>query len=422
MTSIRITNSSIRAAYAHNNLRSDAQIIEYLIMSKITTNDGMEDIQYELRLMEMWYILIITGRVNTVCDLLVRSYGNNVTMPMMLYDPWAYSIRYWLKNSEFKIYVEGSLILFDTLTIDEVYELCEHIISGLYDYNIVVSGFNTVEQYVDKEYLLYYYLYTRINTFVAMWFYVSCLITPNTHISRLLATTCPGDKKSAIAMQVKIEKHLRNKSIHHWALVQKSQQMENYDKKLRVAYKFVDENFQFNIMFNYIRDIRSNELIHILAQALRTDDVWDQNNIIPHILQFIVYDVSIVTTLATIMNENSLIYKALQDKAIDFNEKVSIRFGMCGCNIEGYCHVIGRTFTYVMHMKNSLLHGDCMYSNTMTRLVTKAHYKYGNIVTLNVTDNIKPQKIVASYLEDSIHGYTQIDNFKVTYKYGKMIL
>ncbi len=444
--SVLISRTTIRDVYVISNLRTNEQLGDYIMIgcasaSSIARNT-MENISNQLRVMEMWYVLILSGRAFELYKLIIRICGKEVNA-VSLYYPWAHSIHYKIRDfRRYRIYVDGQLVDHSKLLADDqlMYDVCWAAAYGIISIDVKIDR---CDDYFDSYYLFYYMIFAK-QPFLATWFYVTWLISPNHYYALALAQYCCTDKRSIIRSKLAIEKHLGAKIKRHWELVQKSMAIDHHDQLLRMSYTVIDHTFRFGATLNFIRDRYHAGLIKmfslIFGQRLKNihgndhiSFVQEYNygcaNLIAHILHFVVCEVEIMTTFAELMNRSSAVYAELQDRQnIDFNEPIVIQFGCVGPFIHGPCCIVGRTFQYCWIMNNGLLDGNAEYKNATMQMRYRGEFKDNEIqysfTEALVGDNERKTKkrISAAYREGTLHGICRVDDRVAAYNYGDLII
>lgn len=446
-TSVIISRTSIRDVGVISSLRTDEQLIDRFVIGCVSSNsvadNNLENISNQLRMLELWYILIMNGRAFQLYKSMIASYGKQ-TKAVYLYYPWANSIHHKLRNfARYRVLIDGVLIDHLKLLTSEtvMFDMCYAIANGIVNLEIYINGCD--EQYFDSHYM-FYYLVHSCNPFLAVWFYVTWLITPNHYYLMALGQYCCSDRRSIIQSKIRLEKHLKSKVTLHWELIRKSMMIDHHDKLLRMSYHIVDGTFRFGATLNFIKDRYHTGIIKMFSlifgqrlKAIHGDDhisfVQEYNynctNVIAHILHFVVCEIDIVTTFAELMNQRGSIYKEMQDRQnIDFNEQIVIQFGCIGPFIHGPCCIVGRTFQYSWNMKNGLLDGTAEYKNLNTKLKYRGEFKNDHIMysyteayNLNGQEE-KKKRICAAYKEGTLHGICRIDERVAAYNYGDLIV
>lgn len=443
MTSVIVSNASLRDLNIRTLVRTDEQLIERFVMGcvNISTDNHMEDITNQLEMMQLWYILILNNRACDIYSRIIQLYGKNNSL-MFLYYPWAYSIHYKIRDlSKFRIYLDRQLCDHSILLSNEdvMYEVYYAVACGLMTVEVRIAGWEQCLEYFDSHYLFYYFIHTK-NPFLAIWFYIAWLTIPNFYYAKALIQYQCFDKRSIIESKLKIDKHLKAKASRHWELVRKSRSIDYHDHIFRMSYNVIDGTFRFGATLNFIKDRYHSSMINMFSglfskrlKNIHGDDhiafVQDYNynctNVIAHILHFVVCEVEIITTFAELMNQKGAIFAEIQDrKTIDFHEPIVIQFGCIGPYIHGPCCIVGKTFQYCWMMKDGLLDGTAEYKNLTTKLKYTGEFKNDNLMYsyTEVIDNSTKKKISAAYKEGTLHGICRADEYIAAYNYGDRII
>lgn len=451
MSSLSITSKSISDIDRICSLRTNRQIAEQVEKYALAIMSGdVDSIVIQLRMMELIYVNIVNNRIYDILSV-------SDTHWIQLYYPWAIALNHKIRNChDYQVYLDGELfnmmglIDYEKGNCGDLYDLCYSIAHGQIVLDIKIADFANCQEFFDSHYLLYYMLYDSGLYYLAVWYYVTWIITPNywftlTLVNQFNHMRLSGNfqtekdvKRAHVILRLSLDKHLKLKNARHWELVRRSGSIDRKDKMFRISYSVINSTFKFEATINFIRDRYQQWLIGVLSlmfgqrlallfdkvsQAFKVEQSQRVTNIIAHILHYVCCDVSICTTLADLMNQRSWIYKELQDHDVDFNEPVVIQFGCIGPYIHGPCCVVGRSFQYNWTMNNGVLCGEALFKNPKVKY--RGEYQNGYLSYASMTDTHGNNRVSASYIERGsviLHGFCNVDDVVMKYDYNNLIV